>query len=382
MPPGFQVIVTDLEGPVFANADGMTLYTWPLESLRNGDVGDRKDSPSNCTNKVERVSSGLMSPYPGGLLLPELDTRPACTDVWPPVLADEDAEEVGKWTIMERDDGRKQWAYDGYPLYTSVIDDEPGEVFGGTKVDDSGDSPGMRKPAAPTSNVPPEFEIVPMRYGRMLVEHTGFSVYAWDGDEPNKSNCIGACLNTWAPVLAPETAQPQGEWTIIERTPGVKQWAFRTKPLYSYRADERTRSLLGSDMPGWNNVYTQKAPAPPSEFTVQETHLGHALADSEGKTIYLYKCADDALDQLHCDHPDFPQAYRLTICGGGDAERCLRTFPPVQAPEGVTVDNKLWSTMYINPLTGHRAEAGDEGAMHVWTYRDRPVYTFAGDKEP
>ena len=30
MPPGFQVVSTELEGPVFANEAGMTLYKWPL----------------------------------------------------------------------------------------------------------------------------------------------------------------------------------------------------------------------------------------------------------------------------------------------------------------------------------------------------------------
>jgi hypothetical protein len=32
MPPGVQVVDTENEGPVFANADGKTLYSWPLSS--------------------------------------------------------------------------------------------------------------------------------------------------------------------------------------------------------------------------------------------------------------------------------------------------------------------------------------------------------------
>src|SRR5690606_18444705 len=52
MPPGIQVVHSPLEGPVFADSNGKTLYTWPLMALRNGSVGDRKDAPSNCTDEV------------------------------------------------------------------------------------------------------------------------------------------------------------------------------------------------------------------------------------------------------------------------------------------------------------------------------------------
>src|SRR5690606_13994321 len=67
MPPGFQVIHTELDGPVFANAEGMTLYQWPLSGLRNGSLGDRKDGgESTCGDTVFQETSGYMSPYPPG----------------------------------------------------------------------------------------------------------------------------------------------------------------------------------------------------------------------------------------------------------------------------------------------------------------------------
>ncbi len=60
MPAGIQVMDSELEGPVFADANGKTLYSWPLTKLRNGDIGDRKDSGiSSCTDEVQKVTSGL-----------------------------------------------------------------------------------------------------------------------------------------------------------------------------------------------------------------------------------------------------------------------------------------------------------------------------------
>ena len=74
MPPGFQVRHTELEGPVFADPRGMTLYQWPQHKLRNGYSGEAAGTPA-CTDEVLTVTAGLMSPYPTGIPLPELAQR-------------------------------------------------------------------------------------------------------------------------------------------------------------------------------------------------------------------------------------------------------------------------------------------------------------------
>jgi predicted lipoprotein with Yx(FWY)xxD motif len=216
----------------------------------------------------------------------------------------------------------------------------------------------------------------------MLTDHKGFSVYSSDADKPGKSNCTGKCLETWKPVLAPQTARATGDWSIIERSPGIGQWAYRSKPLYTYTRETRGRSVTGSDVPGWHNVYTQRALPPPQEFTVQDSRIGQVLADANGKTIYLYACNDDALDQQTCDHPDSPQAYRLAICGNFDPKLCRETFPYVPAAAGAKSESRLWTVMTIDQDTGKRAEAGQPGAIQVWAYRDRPVYTHGRDEKP
>jgi predicted lipoprotein with Yx(FWY)xxD motif len=178
------------------------------------------------------------------------------------------------------------------------------------------------------------------------------------------------------------SAGPHGDWAIIERAPGIKQWTFRRKPLYRYAFDTHVRSSEGTDVPGWHNVFTQRAPPPPAQFMVKDTTAGQVLADRNGKTIYSYSCGDDAVDQLGCDHPSEPQVYRFALCGGGDPERCLSTFPYVFADEDAASTSRSWSVVWIDPLTGRRADARHSGAMRVWAFRDRPVYTYAGDVRP
>jgi predicted lipoprotein with Yx(FWY)xxD motif len=53
-----------------------------------------------------------------------------CAKNWPPLMAKDGDKAEGKWSIIKRDDGSMQWAYDGKPLYTFVKDKEPGDKTG------------------------------------------------------------------------------------------------------------------------------------------------------------------------------------------------------------------------------------------------------------
>ncbi len=392
LPSGVKVMATKTEGPIYTDAAGRPLYQWPRKELRNGGTGDMKGAASICDNVKTTENIGLMSPYPPGLTLPDVATRQSCEQMWPPAVVAADAKPVGKWSIIKRKDGRDQWAYEGFVLYTSSMDKKPGQVIGGTKIGRrsndppgslGGDAPAYRIPIGPSPDVPGQFVVEQTLVGRQLTRADSVAVYTWDRDGANKSNCDEACLKTWTPVLAPQIgAEARDEWSVIERSPGVKQWAFRKQPLYTYVHERGPGYQHGVDVPGWNIVFTQKNPPPPPEFTRQDSAAGVTLADSKGKTIYIYNCGDDAADQLLCDHPDTPQEYRYTVCGGGSHARCLTTFPYVIAQNGAKGANDAWSVMAIDPATGHRAKDGQADALHVWAYRERPVFTFVRDERP
>lgn len=54
-----------------------------------------------------------------------------CAKNWPPLLVKPDDEAAkDKWTQVTRDDGAKQWAYDGKPLYTFIKDKKAGDKSG------------------------------------------------------------------------------------------------------------------------------------------------------------------------------------------------------------------------------------------------------------
>jgi predicted lipoprotein with Yx(FWY)xxD motif len=392
VPAGVKVFPSKLDGPIYVDAGGRTFYQWPRKELRNGGTGDMKGAASICDNTKSTENIGLMSPYPPGLTLPDVATRKSCEEMWPPAIAAAGSQPVGKWSIIKRKDGRDQWAYDGFVLYHSVMDKKPGDTIGGNSLNrksgdppasPGGDAPVYRVPIGPMPDVPGQFVVEENLVGRQLTLVNGATVYTWDGDRPGKSNCDVSCLKSWQPVLAPEIgAKTREDWSVVERSPGVKQWAYRGRPLYTYVADPGPGMLHGTDTPGWTAVYTQLAPPPPSEFTKQDSPGGIVLADSKGKTIYIYNCGDDAVDQLLCDHPDTPQTYRYAVCGGGSPAKCLANFPYVIATNGAKGANEAWTVKAIDPATGNSAKPGQADALQVWAYRDRPVFTFVRDDRP
>ena len=85
-----------MAGGMLVNTAGMTLYTF------DNDVPGRGKSKCNGP----------------------------CAALWPPALAAADAKPEGDLTIVTRDDGAKQWAYKGKPIYLYAADKKPGDATG------------------------------------------------------------------------------------------------------------------------------------------------------------------------------------------------------------------------------------------------------------
>ncbi|KFN41056.1 COG4315 family predicted lipoprotein [Arenimonas oryziterrae] len=53
-----------------------------------------------------------------------------CRLLWPPILAEADAQPKPPFTLVVRDDGTRQWAYRGKPLYRWASDYKRGDAGG------------------------------------------------------------------------------------------------------------------------------------------------------------------------------------------------------------------------------------------------------------
>ena len=80
----------------------------------------------------------------------------------------------------------------------------------------------------------------------VFVSPKGMTLYTFDKDVAGsgKSACNGQCAFNWPPLAAPSDAQPQGNFSLIQREGGGLQWAYKGKPLYTF---------IGDANPGDNN---------------------------------------------------------------------------------------------------------------------------------
>ena len=81
---------------VLVGANGMTLYTFDKDAAGSG----------------KSVCNG------------------PCAQNWPPLAATAGAAASGDWVAIARDDGSKQWAYKGKPMYFWAKDQKPGDRTG------------------------------------------------------------------------------------------------------------------------------------------------------------------------------------------------------------------------------------------------------------
>ena len=93
--------------------------------------------------------------------------------------------------------------------------------------------------------------------GKALVDGAGMTLYWYDRDRAGASDCNGVCANNWPPFHAAADAKPAGEWTVITRKDGGKQWAYKGKPLYTFYHDVDPGDAKGD---GVNNVWHVATP--------------------------------------------------------------------------------------------------------------------------
>jgi predicted lipoprotein with Yx(FWY)xxD motif len=89
----------------------------------------------------------------------------------------------------------------------------------------------------------------------VLTNTAGMTLYTFDKDVAGsgRSECNGPCAANWPPLLAAADAKPSGDYTIITRADGTRQWAYKGKPLYLWVKDSKPGDRTGD---GFNKVWS------------------------------------------------------------------------------------------------------------------------------
>jgi predicted lipoprotein with Yx(FWY)xxD motif len=383
VPPGFGIRLT-IEGPVFVNERGMTLYT-----IRE-----------TCSD-AHQVSIRAVTATEGAVDFPvNVDRARSCLEKYPPVLANDHAAPVGKWTIALRQDGARQWRYDGKPLHTSIKDQRPDELNASypTRL---GRPYAVNLARAPLAGMPAGVTVRETPAGLALANFDGRIFYFAD---PSRANaCDARCKELWRPFVAPAMASTERlgrQWTLVNGANGVAQWAFDGKPLFTYERDAPAHGeqvfadtfggQWSAPIDGWHVALLLSAPLPPAGVSTQRLPGDNQLfsfglpkivyADDRGMTLYTLHCSEgDEEGGLDCDDAGDNPTYWSSFCGGID--RCADTWRPLPAPDDVERDDGIWSVAVIDPRQPWSTTDGARG-MRVWAYRGRPVFTYVGDTLP
>src|SRR4051812_16174145 len=104
----------------------------------------------------------------------------------------------------------------------------------------------------------------------LLADAAGRTLYTFDKDAENESNCNGGCAKAWPPYLVKDGDRNPSNVTVIRRADNTLQWALDGKPLYYFSSDTVAGDAKGDGVGGaWHVVrFTGKqAEAPPAAWS-------------------------------------------------------------------------------------------------------------------
>lgn len=200
---------------------------------------------------------------------------------------------------------------------------------------------------------------------------TGMTLYTYDSDPPGKATCAGACREEFHPALAGADAKASGDWSLIKREGGVRQWAYKGKALYTCAKDMDPGSVYGNS---------------PARFGMKRRNAAGQLVGSDG---YGPRAKDVPLPAGWHVALIYPVS-GLTL----PATLAVKEVADAQAivlvdHRGMTIyaaDKPLSSDQWTpvdaaqlsDPIGDFNFIVRDDGVKQ-WTYKGKALFTYAGD---
>jgi predicted lipoprotein with Yx(FWY)xxD motif len=96
-----------------------------------------------------------------------------------------------------------------------------------------------------------------------FVGSNGFTLYVFSADTANTSNCNSSngCSGVWPPYTAPAgTSAANTSFTLITRSDGSLQWAYKGAPLYNYSGDTGAAQSNGQGITSFGGSWSVGRP--------------------------------------------------------------------------------------------------------------------------
>ena len=99
--------------------------------------------------------------------------------------------------------------------------------------------------------------------GTILVDQDGKTLYLFEADSTNKSNCSGSCLSLWPPLMANGKATAGSGVTagMIGTATGSSQVTYAGHPLYWFSGDTKAGDTNGEGLNDFGGLWYAISPA-------------------------------------------------------------------------------------------------------------------------
>jgi predicted lipoprotein with Yx(FWY)xxD motif len=100
------------------------------------------------------------------------------------------------------------------------------------------------------------------KYGSLLVNAAGMTLYHYSPDKHGTVKCTGACAKFWPPLVVPRGVKPKAgagvsaaKLSTVKRPDGTTQVTYAGFPLYRYSGDTKPGDVKGQGVQGvWHAV--------------------------------------------------------------------------------------------------------------------------------
>lgn len=213
--------------------------------------------------------------------------------------------------------------------------------------------------------------------GWIYTDRKGFTLYTWRGDSLMQSHCgeerfvratkgesginyylpdadkRPTCVTFSPPMLAEAKASPVGDWSLVARPDGTRQWTFRGRPVYRSSLDKAPGDVNGGGFYTLLGGAAQNSRLPikadlmgfPPGVTTKVTPEGTILLAGPDKPLFVRN------------------GVGLETASAGCGADCRTGWKPFPAPTLASPGGD-WSVVTV------------ARGLNQWAYRGRPLFTY------
>lgn len=181
--------------------------------------------------------------------------------------------------------------------------------------------------------------------GQVYTDSKGMTLYVFDKDKADQSNCYEDCAKSWPPLLVnDESTQIRGLGKIT-RKDGKQQWTLNNHPLYLWNKDPQAGDITGAGIKNiWSLARADQAPV-----KVYTADSGKILTNKERMSLYTFSKDSQNVSACYDD--------------------CAKKWPPLTAQKG-------------DVGYGDLGVIARKDGTYQWAYRGSPLYTWVKDAQP